>query len=111
MRNTPSKAAVKKARLNRLFKEQKERDGYLDFIKATGSEVLFRYGGHLIHFTLREGRVTRGPETHIHLGDEDYVFLFSLAGKIMKMVQAGYKKNEDKAPKPPLDTRQGRLFP
>jgi len=101
----PSKEATRKARLNRLFKEQKERDGYLKILKITGSEVVFRYGNYEIGFLSQEGRVTRDGRSYTYLAPEDWVFLFSLAQELMSAAIAGYKKNKQTVGKT-IDTRQ-----
>jgi len=101
----PSRTAVRKARLHRLFKEQKERDQYLKVLKITGIEVLFRYGGHEIGFRYEKGRVTRDGFTYRYLSDEDWVFLFRLAEELMQAAFAGYKK-ATMSGSPPSKVRQ-----
>ncbi len=93
---TPSKHAVRKARLALAFQNCKREREYCRPIFITPKKVIIRYGGYDVVFVYETGRVCRtGSNDHYpYLEPEDYANLSLLAGDLMQAAFNGVRKDK-----------------
>ncbi len=81
----PSKKSVGAARhqLKVLLGINRYNRMQFKIISIGYDEVTFSYGGYKIHFSIRDGLLTREGTDHIYLQEDDYRLLFLLAKQIL----------------------------